>query len=924
MPPPSDTGSPPDPQPDPQPDPWTDPDARAERDAEGVLRQLGHPAAPIPYDPGMSDREIALDYLTRLSAADGYGLSPDQIRLLAARGGADRDAPAPPGEGHWYQWLPVRHLPWRDGGTCAVAVVALQQTLAIRIGEKLEEVPIEGAGLRILIHRWPAEGKGDASAEASPWVRAEVASSSSTADQARHALAPDLGSGARLLETEPDPLVAAVRNVMAGTSADAPERKSAVPAPEPAVAHVIRRAAGPGSELTLAARVELMASPTDGRRLAMWPRPSGASPRRRRSRAQSAAEAPAPPAREIGFRAIVQLDGEVPRVVSLQALVASCSGASCTGHAFPRDPMSSTGDPGKLPELPAKELDPLRSQVPIERLKSSTPQRLAGDLVKLASPGPLGILPPESADGSFDHSTRTDDFAAVNAYVHCTRMFAMAEAFGFDGTGYFFPHGQQLPPGVAPQFPVLAVHRAAMTLPQPFTGSAPFVDDQVFTVNAQVCQAAGTYKGVDLRTRVEEMRFALGDLADGRTTPTPGVVLGADGALGVGADARWAWHEFCHALLVAATGSLELPFAHSAGDALAAIMGDPDSEFARPMHGDLRGITFPWAWQPLRRHDRRAEQGWGWHGTLNPQPYPDELDPGGYVAEEILSSTLFRLYGALGGDALQGLAPPDEPARPRRRAAADYVAYLIMRAIGLLGPVSATPSTPEVLAGALMCADAQTGLFTYGGQQRQGGAVRKVIRWAFERQGLYQPPGTPFPRNGPGVPEPVDVFLEDGRTGQYQHVADWQTRPGSIWVRPATGPAGSADTPPATGQLHHVWVRAWNRGSAPAQQVAVTAHAAAGADTGVWTPATWQKLSLPGGGAAPEATIAPGAFADFGPFEWSPNGAGLHAVLVRVDGPGDRSVLYPPSGLACAKGPTRVEDLVPFDNNVGYRSWTLG
>jgi hypothetical protein len=35
-------------------------------------------------------------------------------------------------------------------------------------------------------------------------------------------------------------------------------------------------------------------------------------------------------------------------------------------------------------------------------------------------------------------------------------------------------------------------------------------------------------------------------------------------------------------------------------------------------------------------------------------------------------------------------------------------------------------------------------------------------------------------------------------------------------------------------------------------------------------------------------------------------------------------VLYPPSGLACAKGPTRVEDLVPFDNNVGYRSWTLG
>ena len=88
------------------------------------------------------------------------------------------------------------------------------------------------------------------------------------------------------------------------------------------------------------------------------------------------------------------------------------------------------------------------------------------------------------------------------------------------------------------------------------------------------------------------MLFGLADFEDTWEHP-----------LGLAADVRFVWHEFCHVLILAATGSTEFDFAHSAGDALAAIMGDPSSKL--PVH--WRGVTFPFVQLALRRHDREVE-----------------------------------------------------------------------------------------------------------------------------------------------------------------------------------------------------------------------------------------------------------------------------------------------------------------------------
>ena len=119
------------------------------------------------------------------------------------------------------------------------------------------------------------------------------------------------------------------------------------------------------------------------------------------------------------------------------------------------------------------------------------------------------------------------------------------------------------------------------------------------------------------------VEFALADLSD---TANP---------LGIAADWRVVLHELGgHGILWDHVNSPNFGFAHSAGDSCAAILNDPGSG------APDRFVTFPWI-NIGRRHDRSPAAGWGWGGAN---------DVGGYSSEQVLSSTLFRLYRSIGSD----------------------------------------------------------------------------------------------------------------------------------------------------------------------------------------------------------------------------------------------------------------------------------
>ena len=76
--------------------------------------------------------------------------------------------------------------------------------------------------------------------------------------------------------------------------------------------------------------------------------------------------------------------------------------------------------------------------------------------------------------------------------------------------------------------------------------------------------------------------------------------------LGIAADARWIWHEIGHVLLTTSVGELEFRFAHSPGDALAAIVSDPRSALATDPN--WRGATFPWVFCHVDTTDAYAQR----------------------------------------------------------------------------------------------------------------------------------------------------------------------------------------------------------------------------------------------------------------------------------------------------------------------------
>lgn len=354
-------------------------------------------------------------------------------------------------------------------------------------------------------------------------------------------------------------------------------------------------------------------------------------------------------------------------------------------------------------------------------------------------------------------------------------------------------------------------------------------------------------------------------------------------------------HEFGHALLWRHVEGPNFGFAHSAGDSLAAIRNDPGSQ------APDRFQTFPWVagGNIDRRHDRDVTAGWAWGGSQ---------DTGGYSSEQILSTTLFRAYRSMGGD---------HSGRGMQAFASRYLTYLIMAAISTLTPQ--TPANnPDDFATALMNADESQTNFS----QHPGGAFHKVIRWSFEKQGLYQPPSQTGQVTSPGDPPPVDVYINDGRNGEYSYLQRfWKTK--DIWNR-RNPDGGTAHETPVSNQTNYVYVDVKNRGTEKAEALRVEGYHCRPQAGLVW-PSDWTPMQTK---QRSPGDLPAGNTTQVGPFEWVPQTTGHACLLMTVSAQGsgdtsdDISNIGPTytQNQSTISGPIPHNHLVPFDNNIAQRN----
>jgi hypothetical protein len=258
---------------------------------------------------------------------------------------------------------------------------------------------------------------------------------------------------------------------------------------------------------------------------------------------------------------------------------------------------------------------------------------------------------------------------------------------------------------------------------------------------------------------------------------------------------------------------------------------------------------------------------------------------------------MFRVYRMTGGD---------DADINVKKFAARYLAYLILRAIGTL---TATTTDPRVFVTALQDADDLTVNF----EGQPGGAWHKVVRWSFEKQGLFQLPGAPTPVTQPGAPPDVDVFIDDGRNGEYEpYLTNLGASPG-VWNRLALD-GGTANQEPVAGVTNYLYVHVGNRGSIQAQGVSVKCYQGKVGSALGW-PADWTPLTT---ASLPGPAVAAGGSAIIGPFQWTPTQAGPVSVLASVSATGDTS------NADTVNGPISNRRLVPNDNNLAQRDFTAG
>jgi hypothetical protein len=186
------------------------------------------------------------------------------------------------------------------------------------------------------------------------------------------------------------------------------------------------------------------------------------------------------------------------------------------------------------------------------------------------------------------------------------------------------------------------------------------------------------------------------------------------------------------------------------------------------------------------------------------------------------------------------------------------------------------------------------------------GAFHKVVRWAFEKQGAYQADGQEG--DFEGLPPAVDVYIDDGRNGEYAYLADFWSSTDLVNRNASDG--GQDHQVPILGTTNYLYVRVQNRGAETAENVVLKAYHCIPSGGLVW-PQDWQamqtpQINFPG-------TIPQGVTEYIGPFEWIPTNQGHECLMVTVRADGDETN---------TESVTNIPHwaLIPHDNNIGQRN----
>lgn len=530
--------------------------------------------------------------------------------------------------------------------------------------------------------------------------------------------------------------------------------------------------------------------------------------------------------------------------------------AGVNALVFTNDPITSTGVLTNTANQPNAVLNPLRDDVTLQNLNGPVAgvQSLIGSQVQVIDVDTPTIAPPTEPTG-----TDFDYQSRTDNFSAANSYYHADELFSVIAD-LGFPLATYFD---VTGFPVDIDHRAS-------TGSGNGVEVNAF------CAGNATGDGIGF------VGYCLADLTD------------VANPLGRAVDKYVHWHEICgHGILWDHVDSPNFGFAHSAGDGLAGIQNDPES-LLREMN-----LVQRFQYAPFRGLDRWMNRdvalGWGWGGTS---------DTNGYNSEQILATCHFRIYRSIGGDSTN---------LGRRQFAARVATYLILRAVGDLTPMT-NPGNPLDWCTRLIATD----LLDWTSEGLSGGAYNKVIRWAFEEQGLFQPLGAPTPVTTAGALPEVDVYVDDGRGGEYPYQpVHWANQ--SIWNRNAAdGLTGHQSA--ILGATNYAYVKVKNRGTSAAANVTVKGyHSLPGA--GLTWPDDFTTMTPAAGLVAASVPANSASDVTLGPFEWVPNtnAYGHDCVLMIASVAGD------PSNVDnFVPGETIAEwRLVPNDNNVGQRNVQL-